>query len=115
MALSEDTRRKAAERMKARVACPEFQARWRAGLQALHARPEFAAQNSARMRARCADPAFQARRREALKAWRTDPDRNPLAALTAQERADYDLLVKRGRIPRNDAFRAINRLDLVRT
>ena len=66
----------------------------------------------ARMKALHADPEFAARRRERLKALHADPRHNPLAALSAEERADYDLLVKKGGLKRADALRSIGRADL---
>ena len=69
---------------------------FRAVANKLHADPEFAAKNAERMRKLNADPEF-----------------NPLAALTQEERADYDVLVKKGGLSRHDALVSIGRSDLV--
>ena len=50
---------------------------------------------------------------ERMRKLNADPDHNPLAMLSAQERADYDAL-KRNGYSRADAFRAIGRADLIR-
>ena len=52
--------------------------------------------------------------KEANAAWWADPANNPLAALTAAERADYDVLKRKGGISRAEALAAIGRADLVR-
>ena len=66
--------------------------------------PEFAA----RILGQNKNPAFDEARR---KRWR-DPKHNPLVLLTPEERADYDLL-KRNRLSRKDALKAIGRLDIL--
>jgi hypothetical protein len=43
--------------------------------------------------------------------WR-DPKHNPLVLLTTEERAEYDFL-KRNRLSRNEALKAIGRLDIL--
>lgn len=48
-----------------------------------------------------------------MKARNADPAFNPLAALTPEERADYDLLKKRALYTRAEALRAIGRADLI--
>ena len=78
-----------------------------------HADPEFAAANAERMRKRNADPEFAAAHAERMRKRHADPEYNPLAMLSAQERADYDAL-KRNGYSRDDAFRAIGRADLIR-
>ena len=78
-----------------------------------HADPEFAAANAERMRKRNADPEFAAANAERMRKRHADPEYNPLAMLSAQERADYDAL-KRNGYSRDDAFRAIGRADLIR-
>lgn len=96
--------------------------------------PEFAAANaermSERMKRRYADPAFAAVNAEQLRGLHRDPKRiaahakamrrkwadpayNPLAALSPEERADYDLM-KRNKFTRNEALTAIGRKDLIR-
>jgi hypothetical protein len=69
-------------------------------MKALHADPEFAKAHSEcsrkRMKARQADPAF-----------------NPLAALTEEERAEYDTLKRAGN-SRPQALEAIGRGDLAK-
>ncbi len=83
----------------------------------LHADPEFAAAHAERaaerMRKRNADPEFAAAHAERMRKLHADPEYNPLAMLSAQERADYDAL-KRNGYSRADAFRAIGRADLIR-
>ena len=54
------------------------------------------------------------KRSERMKALHADPARNPLVLLTPSERADYDLLVSKGGMGRNEAFVAIGRADLVK-
>ena len=82
-----------------------------------HADPEFAAAHAERMRKlmrkRNADPEFAAANAERMRKRHADPEYNPLAMLSAQERADYDAL-KRNGYSRDDAFRAIGRADLIR-
>ena len=121
MGWSEESRRKAAERMKALHADPEFaerhRERSRERMKAMNADPEFAERHRERMKAINADPEFAERHRERscerMKAMRADPARNPLVLLTAAERADYDMLRKKGGSTRNDALRAIGRADLI--
>ena len=68
------------------------------------------------MRALHADPEFAERRRERnrerMKALNADPEFNPLAALSAAERADYDTLKKAGH-SRAEALRSVGRDDLI--
>lgn len=45
-------------------------------------------------------------------AWWADPANNPLAALSPAERADYDVLKRRGGKSRAEALAAIGRADL---
>lgn len=49
-----------------------------------------------------------------MKALHADPEFNPLAALTAAQRADYDVLVKKGSFRRTEALRSVGRGDLIR-
>lgn len=49
-----------------------------------------------------------------MKALHADPEFNPLAALTVQERADYDTLRRRGGYTRAEALQAIGWGDLLR-
>src|ERR1700721_427517 len=65
--------------------------KWHAARRALHADPEFKAKTAERMRALHADPEF-----------------NPLASLTAEQRENYDLLVKKGGYSRKEALEAIS-------
>lgn len=53
------------------------------------------------------------RRRERMKALNADPEFNPLAALSQIERADYDILRKKGGLSRAAALKAIGREDLM--
>ena len=73
---------------------------------------ESRAAASARMKALHADPEFAAKRDAHMKALNADPSRNPLVLLSATERADYDLLVKKGGMSRTEALVAIGRADL---
>ena len=70
-----------------------------------------------RMRRLNADPEFvkarDERAAEHMRRLNADPARNPLAALTPAERADYDTLRRKGGYTRSDALRAIGRSDLV--
>lgn len=92
--------------------------------------PEFAAAISERMKRRYADPAFAKANAEQLRGFHRDPEIvavriaglrrkwadpafNPLAALSSEERADYDLM-KRNKFTRNEALTAIGRKDLIR-
>jgi hypothetical protein len=83
-------------------------------MKALHADPEFAERNRERMKALHADPEFAERNRERMKALNADTKFNPLAALTAAQRADYDVLVKKGSFRRTEALRSVGRGDLIR-
>lgn len=106
-------------RMCAINADPEIAARRRAARKARYADPEFAARSRAesreRLRALNADPEFSARNRERgrarMKALQADPSFNPLAALSPEERADYDVLKKAG-YSRQYALLSIGRADL---
>ena len=69
---------------------------------------------SHRMKALHADPEFAERSRERMKALHADPFRNPLVLLTPAERADYDVLVRKGGLDRATALAAIGRDDLNR-
>ena len=106
-----------AELMRKRHADPEFAAahaeRMRKLMRKRHADPEFAAAHAERMRKRHADPEFAAANAERMRKRHADPEYNPLAMLSAQERADYDTF-KRNGYSRDDAFRAIGRADLIR-
>ena len=90
----------------------------REAMRRLHADPEFAARNAERMRRLHADPEFAARHAarhaERMRRLNADPARNPLAALTPEERADYDVLRRKGGLTRDEALRAIGRGDLIR-
>lgn len=57
---------------------------------------------------------FRDTRRERMKALHADPEFNSLAALLSVERADYDVLVKKGGLSRGAALTAVGRGDLVR-
>ncbi len=87
-------------------------------MRALHADPEFAEKNRERMRALNADPEFAEKNRKAaaerMRALNADPGFNPLAALSAEERQDYDVLTKVGRYGREAALVAIGRSDLLK-
>ena len=102
-----------AERMRKLHADPEFAAAHAERMRKRNADPEFAAANAERMRKLHADPEFAAANAERMRKLNADPDHNPLAMLSAQERADYDAL-KRNGYSRADAFRAIGRADLIR-
>ena len=77
---------------------------------------------------RCADPVLAEANRERLRAmsqdhrssvsaamvaWHASPENNPLAALSARERADYDALKHKARMSRSEALTAIGRGDLI--
>jgi hypothetical protein len=55
---------------------------------------------------------IKAKRAAGLRAWWAT--HGPLATLTPQQRADYNLLVTRGGLRRSEALRAIGRADLVK-
>lgn len=61
-----------------------------------------------RLKALHADPEFKAK----MEALHADPEFNPLAALPASDRADYDVLKKAG-YTRAEALRAVCRADLI--
>ena len=63
-------------------------------------------------RGRKHDPDVRARISEARKKAWADPEKNPLAALTETERADYDCVKRAMRYTRAEALRAIGRADL---
>jgi hypothetical protein len=65
------------------------------------------------MKALNADPEFRARKSARMKELNADPARNPLAALTPQERADYNLVKRKMGYTRDEALTAIGRADLV--
>ena len=71
------------------------------------------AANAERMRRLHADPEFAAANAERMRRLHADPNHNPLVMLSAQERADYDILKAAG-YSRDDAFREIGRGDLIR-
>jgi len=82
-----------AEATREALARPEVKARHAEAL----ARPEVKAKMAAAARARWADPRF-----------------NRLAALTPEEREDYDIMKRVGGQRPDDALRAIGRADLIR-
>jgi hypothetical protein len=82
-----------AEATREAMARPEAKARHAEAL----ARPEVKAKMAAAARARWADPRF-----------------NRLAALTPEEREDYDIMKRVGGQRPDDALRAIGRADLIR-
>ena len=86
---------RAAERMRQLQADPEF----------AKAHAERAAE---RMRQRHADPEFARANAERMRQRHADPEFNPLAALTPNERADYDVLRKAG-YTRAEAFVALRK------
>lgn len=92
---------------------PAHAERMRVQMRKLHADPAYAAAHAERMRVRRADPNFVAAHASGLRAFHTESAFNPLAALTAAERADYDTL-KRAHYSRNEALTAIGRTDLIR-
>ena len=104
---------RAAERMRKLNADPEFAKAKAERMRQRHADPEFAAAHAERMRQRHADPEFAKANAERMRKLNADPNHNPLVMLSAQERADYDLLRRNG-YRRDDAFRAIGRGDLIR-
>ena len=65
------------------------------------------------MVARNADPEFKEKQRAAMVALHADPEFNPLALLTPEQRAEYDLLRKKGGYSREDAMETINRQKAV--
>lgn len=85
-----------AEEMRRKNSDPEFVAARAAGIQRFFSDPDVKVACAERMRRLQGDPAF-----------------NPLAALTAAERADYDILKRRGGLRRAGALRAIGRADLI--
>ena len=62
--------------------------------------------NAERMRKLHADPAFAKANAERMRKLHADPEFNPLAALTPEQRADYDTLKKAG-YTREEAFEAL--------
>ena len=82
-------------------------------MRARRADPEFAKAHAERMRARNADPEFAKASAERMRARHADPARNPLVLLSPAERADYDILTRKGGKTRNDALAAVGRDDLV--
>ncbi|APX88671.1 hypothetical protein BV394_02095 [Brevirhabdus pacifica] len=92
---------------------PEFAAANAERMKRRYADPEFAAANAERLRKMSHDPQIAAARAKAMRRLHRDPAFNPLAALTAEERADYDLM-KRNKLTRNEALTAIGRKDLIR-
>lgn len=80
-----------------------YNAAWqRAKRSGLAFRKDYSA-NAERMRALHADPEFAKVHSERMKALHADPEFNPLAAMTEDQRAEYDLLKKEG-YTRHDAF-----------
>ena len=57
-----------------------------------------------RMKRLNADPEFAKANSERMKRLHADPEFNPLAALTPEERADYDVLRKKGGYSREEAL-----------
>jgi hypothetical protein len=94
-------------RMKRLNADPAFKAQQSARMKRLNADPAF----KAKMKRLNADPAFKAQQSARMKRLHADPAFNPLAALSAAERADYDVLKKAG-YGRAEALRAIGRADM---
>jgi hypothetical protein len=88
---------------------------------AINADPEFVARRRERNRAYIerfrSDPDFKEqianRIRATLLKRQRDPAHNPLALLTEEERADYDILRRKARMRRADALVAIGRADLI--
>nr|BDD45147.1 hypothetical protein 33 [bacterium] len=72
--------------------------------------PEKREERAARMKKLNADPEFKAKQAAAasarMKKLHADPEFNPLAALTPQQREDYDILKKNG-YTRADALEAV--------
>jgi transposase len=62
--------------------------------------------NAERMRQRHQDPEFAKANAERMRQRHQDPEFNPLAALTPEQRADYDVL-KRAKYSRAEALAAI--------
>ena len=83
-------------RMKRLHADPEFAKANSERMKRLNADPEFAKAHSERMKRLHADPEFAKARDERMKRLNADPEFNPLAALSPDERADYDVLKKAG-------------------
>lgn len=69
------------------------------------------ANHGARLRKWHANPAHARAHAARVRRWHSDPKNNPLAALTPDERADYDRL-KRAKYTRKEAFCAVGRGDL---
>ena len=76
--------------------------------------PEFRAKNAERMRLLHADPEFRAKNAERMRRLHADPEFNPLAALTPEERAEYDILVKRGGYSRAEALEIMGKTEAPR-
>jgi transposase len=103
-----------AERMRQRHQDPEFAKahaeRVAERMRQRHQDPEFAKANAERMRQRHQDPEFAKahaeRVAERMRQRHQDPEFNPLAALTHEQRADYDVL-KRAKYSRAEALAAI--------
>jgi hypothetical protein len=95
-----------AERMRKRHADPEFAKANAERMRKRHADPEFAKANAERMRKLNADPEFAKANAERMRKRHADPEFNPLAALTLEQRADYDVLKKAG-YTREEAFEAL--------
>ena len=74
--------------------------------------PDVRARMSEARKKALADPDVRARISEARKKAWADPEKNPLAALTETERADYDCVKRAMRYTRAEALRAIGRADL---
>ena len=93
---------------------PEFRAKQAEGMRRRHADPEFRAKHAERMRRRNADPEFRAKQAEGMRRRNADPEFNPLAALTPEERAEYDILVKRGGYSRAEALEIMGKAQAPR-
>lgn len=95
---------------------PEQAERARKTLRRLRADPSFVAAQAASVRRRYSNPAYakaHAKRvSQAVRLWHADPKNSPLAALSEDERKDYDIL-KRTHYTRKEAFAAIGRPDLL--
>lgn len=92
---------------------PAHAERMRVQMRKLYADPDYAAAHAERMRRKHADPQFAAAFTSGIRTRSADPAINPLAALTPEQRADYDTL-KRAHYTRNEALTAIGRSDLIR-
>mgnify|MGYP003442156785 CR=1 FL=1 len=107
-----DVRARMSEARKKALADPDVRARISEASKKAWADPDVRARMSEARKKAWADPDVRARISEARKKAWADPEKNPLAALTETERADYDCVKRAMRYTRAEALRAIGRADL---